>query len=203
MRSEAAGGPHVQPADDQRPAPARSGVALMLLLLAALTVALLPPASAHAEVGHRRDTPPPSAAAPVPVLAYYYIWFNPTSWNRAKIDYPLLGRYSSDDREVMRQHVRMGEERRHQRVPRQLEGHPAARPPAAQLDRRGPAGELQAGIVYQGLDFDRIPLPVDTVAADLTLRDAVTPTDPVFYIFGKPLVDLVRHRAFTAAQIGR
>ena len=32
-----------------------------------------------------------------PVLAYYYIWYNPESWNRAKIDYPLLGRYSSDD----------------------------------------------------------------------------------------------------------
>ena len=35
---------------------------------------------------------------PDPLFAYYYIWFNADSWNRAKIDYPLLGRYSSDDR---------------------------------------------------------------------------------------------------------
>ena len=26
-----------------------------------------------------------------PVLAYYYIWFDVGSWNRAKADYPLLG----------------------------------------------------------------------------------------------------------------
>ncbi len=42
---------------------------------------------------------------PIPKLAYYYIWFDSTSWNRAKIDYPLLGNYSSDDRTIMRQHI--------------------------------------------------------------------------------------------------
>ena len=41
-----------------------------------------------------------AAERPIPVLAYYYIWYNPESWNRAKIDYPLLGRYSSDDTSV-------------------------------------------------------------------------------------------------------
>ena len=40
-----------------------------------------------------------------PLFAYYYIWFNPTSWERAKTDYPLVGRYSSDERDVMRQHI--------------------------------------------------------------------------------------------------
>src|SRR5947209_464329 len=43
---------------------------------------------------------------PIPVFAYYYIWFDPQSWDRAKIDYPLLGRYSSDDRSVMVQHIK-------------------------------------------------------------------------------------------------
>ena len=51
------------------------------------------------------DEHAPAMEDPVPVLAYYYIWFTPTSWNRAKTDYPLLGRYSSDEKEVMRQHV--------------------------------------------------------------------------------------------------
>ena len=30
------------------------------------------------------------------MFAYYYIWFNVSSWERAKSDYPTLGRYSSD-----------------------------------------------------------------------------------------------------------
>jgi len=41
----------------------------------------------------------------VPVLAYYYIWFDTESWDRAKKDHPLLDRYSSGDAEVMRQHI--------------------------------------------------------------------------------------------------
>ena len=37
----------------------------------------------------------PAATAPVPLLAYYYIWFDTRSWDRAKDDFPELGRYSS------------------------------------------------------------------------------------------------------------
>ena len=45
------------------------------------------------------DSPSLSAAQPitdtpdegVPMLAYYYIWFDPQSWDRAKTDYPLTG----------------------------------------------------------------------------------------------------------------
>src|SRR5690242_18811803 len=43
--------------------------------------------------------------APIPLLAYYYIWFDASSWNRAKIDLPQLGAYSSDDPQVLRQHI--------------------------------------------------------------------------------------------------
>src|SRR5512140_3352310 len=45
-------------------------------------------------------------SSPIPTLAYYYIWFDVKSWDRAKIDTPLLGRYSSDDRAVMREQIR-------------------------------------------------------------------------------------------------
>src|SRR5256714_11119101 len=62
--------------------------------------------SAAAAIGPPAAAPPASpAASPTPLFAYYYIWFNPSSWNRAKVDYPLLGRYSSDDRAVMRRHI--------------------------------------------------------------------------------------------------
>jgi len=42
----------------------------------------------------------------VPLLAYYYIWFDANSWNRAKTDYPLLGKYSSDDASIMRRQIK-------------------------------------------------------------------------------------------------
>ena len=46
----------------------------------------------------------------MPVFAYYYIWFDPSSWDRAKIDVPALGRYSSDDPKVMREHIRLAKQ---------------------------------------------------------------------------------------------
>jgi len=63
--------------------------------------------------------PVPSAAQPttpiaslsvgtgstIPLFAFYYLWFDPSSWDRAKIDYPQLGHYSSDDPRIMRQHI--------------------------------------------------------------------------------------------------
>src|SRR4029077_6419898 len=52
--------------------------------------------------------PAANAAGPpgqTPVFCYYYIWFDPPSWNRAKIDYPAVGRYSSSDPDVMRQQI--------------------------------------------------------------------------------------------------
>ncbi|GAA4574607.1 hypothetical protein GCM10023176_41970 [Micromonospora coerulea] len=190
---------HVQAADDRRSAPARSGAAL-LLLLAALAVTLLPPGTAHAEAGHLRDTPQPSAA-PVPVLAYYYIWFNPTSWNRAKIDYPLLGRYSSDDTEIMRRHVRMAKTAG-------INGFLVSWKHTPQLDERlaklvevAREEKFRLGIVYQGLDFARTPLAFDTVRTDLSFFATRYATDPVFDIFGRPLVVWTGSDRFTAAQI--
>ena len=47
---------------------------------------------------------------PIPNLAYYYIWYTEASWARAKSDYPQLGRYNSDDRAVMEQHVKWAKE---------------------------------------------------------------------------------------------
>src|ERR671933_268368 len=65
------------------------------LLLALACVAALAPTARAA----------PSAGK-APLFAYSYIWYSPSSWERAKSDYPLLGRYSSDERRVMREHIR-------------------------------------------------------------------------------------------------
>ncbi|MFI6226423.1 endo-1,3-alpha-glucanase family glycosylhydrolase [Micromonospora echinospora] len=161
----------------------------------ALPWATVPPPVAAA-------APAPSAAsAPVPVLAYYYIWFNPTSWNRAKTDYPLLGRYSSDDTEILRRHVRMAKAAG-------IDGFLVSWKHTPQLDARLAAlvdvarrENFKLGIVYQGLDFARDPLPLATVRADLGHFADRYATEPVFDIFDRPVVVWTGSEKFTAEQI--
>ncbi|MEV0809082.1 hypothetical protein [Micromonospora sp. NPDC050200] len=186
--------------DDRTPVSAGGALTLVMLLLAALVVTLLPARTAYADVGPRDGSPHP-LAAPVPVLAYYYIWFNPTSWNRAKIDYPMIGRYSSDDVEVMRRHVRMAKTAG-------INGFLVSWKHTPQLDERltklvevAREEDFRLGIVYQGLDFSRTPLAFDTVRADLSIFAARYANEPVFDIFGKPLVVWTGSDRFTAGQI--
>ncbi|WDZ87050.1 endo-1,3-alpha-glucanase family glycosylhydrolase [Micromonospora cathayae] len=143
------------------------------------------------------------AGAPgaVPVLAYYYIWFNPSSWNRAKTDYPRLGRYSSDDTEIMRRHVRMAKAAG-------IDGFLVSWKQTPQLDARlaslvdiSRQEDFKLGIVYQGLDFARNPLPFGTVRADLAHFADRYATEPVFDIFDKPVVVWTGSEKFTAEQI--
>jgi len=137
----------------------------------------------------------PSAGAPAlqaeestPVLAHYYIWFDPSSWNRAKIDYPVVGRYSSDEREVMRQHIRWAKDAG-------LDGFIVSWKSTEVLNRRlekllavSSEEDFKIAMIYQGLDFQREPLPVESVAADFDLFIDQYASDEVFDIFPKPLM---------------
>jgi hypothetical protein len=154
----------------------RATAALFVLVLLAGALAYSRPAHAH----RQREA--------VPVLAYYYIWFNPTSWNRAKIDYPLLGRYSSDDEEIMRRHVRMAKTAGVDGFLVSWKHTPLLDERLAKLVAVARAEMFQLGIVYQGLDFARQPLPLETVASDLALFAGQYGADPVFGVFEKPLV---------------
>ncbi|HEU4424711.1 MAG TPA: endo-1,3-alpha-glucanase family glycosylhydrolase [Pilimelia sp.] len=146
--------------------------------------------------------PAVAADSPVPVLAYYYIWFNPTSWNRAKTDYPQLGRYSSDDETVMRTHVRWAKAagidgfivswKSTEPLNRRLE----------QLMRVAKAEDFKLAIIYQGLDFSRRPQPVARVAADLDHFVNRYAGDPVFELFDRPLVIWSGTWRFSATDIG-
>jgi len=124
----------------------------------------------------------------IPLLAYYYIWFDPPMWGRAKVDYPLLGRYSSDDREVMQQHVGWAKEAG-------IDGFIVSWKSTEKLNRRleqlmeiARAEGLKLAIIYQGLDVEREPLPIDRIASDLDLLRDRYAEDPVFDLFGLPLV---------------
>jgi hypothetical protein len=160
-------------------APARRGAACLAALAVAAAVALGPPTSSA-------STP---AANPIPVLAYYYIWYTPTSWQRAKRDLPLLGPYSSDQGSVMRQHVRWAKRAG-------IDGFIVSWKSTPALDRRlarlvdiADAEHFKLGLIYEGLDFERRPLPAGRVATDLKLFADRYARNPAFRLFGrKPVV---------------
>ena len=125
---------------------------------------------------------------PIPVLAYYYIWFDTQSWDRAKTDYPLLGWYSSSNIDVMRQHVQWAKEAG-------ITGFIVSWKSTEKLNER--LGKLiqvaneenfKLTIIYQGLDFQREPLPIEQVDADLSYFIEHYSEDQAFYLYEKPLV---------------
>jgi hypothetical protein len=113
----------------------------------------------------------PVAAQParhVPVFAYFYQWFERSSWQRAKQDHPLAGNYSSDDPHVLRDQIE-------QARAAGIDGFMTSWKRTAPLDRRlellltiAASEKFSVGVVYQGLDFYRNPLPVATVQRDMT-----------------------------------
>lgn len=176
--------------------PRRAGRGLegkaFICALAAIALAVL--TSVHAPA-------PARAAEDPPVLAYYYIWFDHGSWDRAKKDLPLLGNYSSDDRAVVRQHVAWAREAG-------LDGFIVSWKHTPSLDRRlrlvaeeAKAGGLSLSVIYQGLDFHRVPLPVDRVRGDFVYFADTFANDPTFVLDGRPTVVLNGTWRFSAAEI--
>src|SRR5512146_2341605 len=130
----------------------------------------------------------PRASTPVPTLAYYYIWYDTTSWNRAKTDYPVLGRYSSDDRFVMRQHIQWAKAAG-------IDGFIVSWKSTDVLNRRlqqltdlAEQENFKLAIIYQGLDFNRDPLPADRVATDLDYFIKNFASRRPFQLFHKPTI---------------
>ncbi|RPJ23465.1 MAG: hypothetical protein EHM33_20840 [Chloroflexi bacterium] len=161
---------------------------VFILLVCLIVITLLLSACAPATV-----TPAPIAATqaapdPIPVLSYYYIWFDPQSWDRAKTDYPLLGRYSSSDIEVMHQHIKWAKTAG-------IDGFIVSWKSTDKLNQRleqlmqvANEENFKLAIIYQGLDFYREPLPIQQVDADLSYFIERYAEDPAFSIYEKPLV---------------
>jgi Glycosyl hydrolase family 71 len=178
---------------------------LMVSLVAVLTIVMaLAPAPAIASPV-ASPTPEPSKVEGVKpvVLAHYYIWFTPGSWNRAKKDIPLAGRYSSDDIDVMRTHVRQAQAAG-------IDGFIVSWKSTPQLDSRlaklvTVAAEqgFKLAVTYQGLDFNRTPLPAARISADLDLFAGTYGDNPVFDIFGKALVVVTGTPVMTRATVAK
>jgi hypothetical protein len=104
---------------------------------------------------------------PIPVFAYYYIWYEPASWDRAKTDYPLLGRYSSDDLAVMRTHVRLAKQAGIGGFIVSWKKTDVLNSRLEQLASIAGENNFELAVIYQGLDFVRDPLPASRVASDM------------------------------------
>lgn len=141
------------------------------------------------------------ASQDAPVLAYYYIWFDRGSWDRAKTDLPLLGTYSSSSRQVMRRHVEWAKSAG-------IDGFIVSWKSTTKLDARlrqlvevAREADFKLAIIYQGLDFDRNPVPAAQVGRDLKLFVAEYSDEPVFQILGRPLIVWSGTWEFTRADI--
>lgn len=173
---------------------------ILVVLAFFLSSGVLHPSRASASGDQR---PPNQASDPTPLLAYYYIWFDPGSWDRAKRDLPLLGRYSSDNPDVMRQHIDWAKSAG-------IEGFIVSWKSTEQLNRRlatlvevAQEQDFQLSIIYQGLDFERDPLPVDQIQSDIESFLQLYGEHPVFQMFGRPLVIWSGTWEFSAEDIER
>jgi hypothetical protein len=138
--------------------------------------------------GAQSGQPVVSGVRPL-VLAYYYIWYTTTSWRRAKQDLPRLGTYDSRDRDVVAQQIQWAKAAG-------IDGLIVSWKHETRLDAalrvvvdEATKANMKLVLLYQGLDFDRLPLDDATVAGDLTwFLDNYSPAAP-FKVFGdRPVI---------------
>jgi len=173
-----------------------AGALLAAVAAVFLGVAATSPAAAAAQsTGEFAGDEPPT-------FAYYYIWFNPSSWNRAKTDYPALGRYSSDERRTMVRHVQLAKQVGIDGFIVSWKSTPDLDARLAQLRRISKRLDFKLIVIYQGLDFERRPLPVEQVASDFEFFERRYGDDPVFNFFGSPVIIWSGTWEFSAEDIG-
>jgi hypothetical protein len=143
------------------------------------------------------------AATRTPVFAYYYIWFDPSSWNRAKTDYPAFGRYSSDERLVMQRHIRWAKDAGIDGFIVSWKSTPTLDERLRELAEVARAERFKLLVIYQGLDFEREPLPAARIARDLNFFRARYGRHRAFDKFGRPLVIWSGTWRFSTAEIAR
>jgi Glycosyl hydrolase family 99 len=128
------------------------------------------------------------APNPIPVLSYYYIWFDANSWDRAKVDVPILGNYSSDDAGVMLQHIKWAKAAGIDGFIVSWKSTDKLNPRLRQLVDLANQENFKLAIIYEGLDFNREPLSIEQVGADLDYFIANYADNPAFDLYGKPLI---------------
>jgi len=129
-----------------------------------------------------------AGASSIPLFAYYYLWFNHSSWNRAKKDYPLIGTYSSSDPSVIRTQMQEAKSAG-------INGFIVSWKNTTIDDQRlrllmtvADQQHFKLAMIYEGLNFHRHPLPVAEVANGFKTFADHYASDPAFFrLGGKPL----------------
>ena len=160
---------------------------LLGMLLIAIVFTLIKTQSIPTKAASPTATQP-ATKNPIPVLAYYYIWYDSTSWDRAKIDTPLLGGYTSDDITVMRQHIQEAKAAGINGFIVSWKSTDVLNRRLSQLAQVAQEENFKLAIIYQGLDFNRNPLPATQVANDLDYFINNYASLPAFQIYSKPLI---------------
>jgi hypothetical protein len=184
-----------------------AGSALSALLLLAVLLGQAPvqaPGGAPVRLV-ATTTPATPASPPGPALfAYYYQWFVPKSWDRAKIDLPELGAYSSDDPWVMRKHIQQAKAAGITGFIVSWKDTPTNTRRLRALMAVAAEEHFLLSMIYQGLDFDRNPLPAARVAADFKTFAQQFAFNPVFArMGGKPLTIFSGTWAYSHADVAR
>ncbi len=178
---------------------------LACLLLCSLSVAgPVAAGSATGPAAEPRGGSRHAAESPVPLLAYYYQWFDPGSWQRAKTDLPHLGPYSSDDTTVMRQQIVWAKSAGIDGFIVSWKDSPVNDRRLEKLIKVAEAENFRLAMIYQGLDFSRRPLPTDRVAEDFrTFRDRFAQSPAFLRLGGKPLTVWSGTWKFSEADVAR
>ena len=164
------------------------------------------PATTTPVPGRTTSTPSATTAsepgvAAIPVWAYYYIWFDPSSWDRAKSDLPALGTYTSDERLVMKRHIELARAAGVDGFLVSWKENGKLSDRLARLVEVATEQHFRLGLVYQGLDFARRPIEVRQVCADLLKFADRYSGDPVFRLWGeRPVVVWTGTDQFTSAD---
>ena len=151
----------------------------------------------------RECTGQPSTATAtnhVPVYAYFYQWFERSSWDRAKQDFPLAGHYSSDDPHVLRRQIEQARWAGIDGFLTSWKSTDALNRRLRLLLRMAALTHFDVGVVYEALDFYRHPLPIATVLSDLTYL-ADTWVGSMHSAFGRPVIIWTGTNEYSRADI--
>lgn len=158
--------------------------------LGSLGLAASPSASATASLSPQpsQQSDPTARTYKPPSLAYYYIWFTPSSWSHTKTDLPSLGAYDSTDPAVIKQHVAWAKAAGIDALIVSWKSTPSLNLALSELVAECRAQGLKLVLIYEGLDVNRNPIPTATVEADLLSFENQYGNDPVFNLYGKTAV---------------
>lgn len=181
----------------------RRGMRLLAITLAA-GFALATPSIASTSSGAapRAATPVVGASTRVPVYAYFYQWYERSSWKRAKKDFPLAGQYSSDDPHVLRNQVQQAQSAGINGFLTSWKSTPTLNRRLTLLLNVARTQHLDVGVVYEALDFGRSPLRVKTVQADMLYLVKHWGTSLRSSYYGRPVIIWTGTDQYSLADVG-